>query len=115
MKALVSIKTIVRKWILDGIVEGVVDKGRKNIELEELDIMDWALQVRTIIRKKEKKVETQVIIRVIITKTSRGLIRGYKKVILEESIRLEIKITDNEHTVKVRLIIGVNLRFAVKK
>ena len=42
------------------------------------------------------------------------LIKEYEELLLEEKVRLEIKTIVNEHTVKIRLLIRVNLRFVVK-
>ena len=49
---MISITRVVREWMKDKKLEGVVDEDNMMIKLEEVDINDWVFAPRTI-RKKQ--------------------------------------------------------------
>ena len=111
LDAMISTVNIVRKSISDGLVKGVTDKDKNPIELEESDLQDWIFAPRII---GKTKTQVQLFIRVLTTVCLEKLITGYKQLLREENISLELKHTKYEYTKRIRIIIGPNLHFASK-
>jgi len=87
------------------------DENSSLIKLEEANINNWVLEPRTIGKNQD---QTQFFIVVLITNRIGLLIKGYKAILIEEQLHLEIKITEIEHIRKIGIILGPNLWFAAK-
>ena len=87
-----------------------MDNQGEETDLEEVDVYDWIMKLRTIGKKLKKKIE--VFIKVI-TKLHLGLlIKSNIGLLKEEKLSLQIKIMRLKHMVKIRILLGPNLQFA---
>ena len=110
-KMMMSIVRLVQEWKDDRMIIGVLDKDNILIDDKIVNISDQMSDSRTI-RVKSKKI--QVFISVYTKYRFYDLITDFKESLMEESVRLSIKTTIPEHTVKVGVLVGPNLKFVVK-
>ena len=94
------------------LILGVIVEDMEVEEIESTDVNDWILKPREIGKMKK---QIQVIVKVIAVVHIRKLVTNVTSKLLEEELSLKRKTIVSDHTVKVGIIVRLNLRFISKQ
>ena len=87
---------------------GVFNDSDELINLKTEDMCDWVLNIRIIGNAKQK---AEVYITVQTIKGSRELVRNQVELLKVGKIKLNIKYTTPEHTVRIGILVRTNLEY----